>query len=115
MAQGTLLPNHAEVKLLCLRPKDGAIQMEVQGCRARVTCPVCGTPSGRVHSRYARRFGDLPWEGLPVRIVLSTRRFYCVDEGPVTLYKEQWLRILASAPEIEAFIRENDSKLKTRE
>jgi transposase len=55
--------------------------MEVQGYRAGVTCPVCGTPSGRVHSRYARRLGDLPWEGLPVRIVLSTRRFYCVDEG----------------------------------
>jgi transposase len=81
MAQGTLLPNHAEVKLLCLRPKDGAIQMEVQGCRARVTCPVCGTPSGRVHSRYARRLGDLPWEGLPVRILLSTRRFFCIGEG----------------------------------
>jgi hypothetical protein len=28
---------------------------------------------------------------------------------------EQWLRILASAPEIEAFIRENDSKLKSKE
>jgi hypothetical protein len=34
---------------------------------------------------------------------------------PVTLYKEQWLRILASAPEIETFIQENDSKLKTKE
>ena len=34
---------------------------------------------------------------------------------PVTLYKEQWLRILANAPEIEAFIRDNDSKLKTKE
>jgi len=33
---------------------------------------------------------------------------------PVTFYKEQWLRILASAPEIEAFIRENESKLKRR-
>jgi WD40 repeat protein len=33
----------------------------------------------------------------------------------VTFYKEQWLRILASAPEIETFIRENDSKLKTKE
>jgi hypothetical protein len=58
MTQGTLLPNHAEVKLLCLRPKDGAIQMEVQGCRVRVTCPVCGTASSRVHSRYARRLGE---------------------------------------------------------
>jgi transposase len=81
MTQGTLLPNHAEVNLRCLRPKDGAIQMEVQGCRVSVACPVCGTPSGRVHSRYVRRLGDLPWQGLPVRILLSTRRFFCVGEG----------------------------------
>jgi hypothetical protein len=30
---------------------------------------------------------------------------YGMGRFPVTLYKEQWLRILASAPEIEAFIR----------
>jgi transposase-like protein len=40
---------------------------------------------------------------------------YGMGRFPVTLYKEQWLRILASAPEIEAFIRENESKLKTKE
>ena len=40
---------------------------------------------------------------------------YGLGRFPVTLYKEQWLRILASAAEIEAFIRENDSKLKTKE
>jgi hypothetical protein len=34
---------------------------------------------------------------------------------PVTLYKEQWLRILAHAAEIEAFIHENESKLKAKE
>jgi hypothetical protein len=28
---------------------------------------------------------------------------YGMGRFPVTLYKEQWLRILASAPEIEAF------------
>ena len=39
---------------------------------------------------------------------------YGMGRFPVTLYKEQWLRILASAPEIETFIRENDSKLKTK-
>ena len=38
-----------------------------------------------------------------------------IGRFPVTLDKEQWLRILASAPEIEAFVRENDSKLKTKE
>ena len=40
---------------------------------------------------------------------------YGMGRFPVTLYKEQWLRILASAPEIEKFIRENDAKLKTKE
>lgn len=40
---------------------------------------------------------------------------YGMGRFPVTLYKEQWLRILASAPEIEAFIRENESRLKTKE
>ena len=40
---------------------------------------------------------------------------YGMGRFPVTLYKEQWIRILASAPEIEAFIQENDSKLKTKE
>jgi transposase len=81
MIQGTLLPNLFEVKLVCLRPKDGAIQMELQACRTFASCRVCGTSSHRVHSRYSRRLGDLPWERLPVRILLSTRKFFCIGAG----------------------------------
>jgi len=33
----------------------------------------------------------------------------------VTLYKEQWLRLLDMAAEIRAFIAENESKLKAKE
>lgn len=40
---------------------------------------------------------------------------YGMGRFPVTLYKEQWLRLLANATEIETFIRENDSLLKTKE
>ena len=40
---------------------------------------------------------------------------YGLGRFPVTLYKEQWLRVLASASEIEAFIRENEAKLKAKE
>ena len=40
---------------------------------------------------------------------------YGMGRFPVTLYKEQWLRILESSPLIEAFIRENEGKLKTKE
>jgi hypothetical protein len=35
--------------------------------------------------------------------------------GPVTLYKEQWLRILGKAAEIETFIRDNEFRLKSKE
>ena len=80
MAQGTLLPNLSEVKLVCLRPKDGVIQMELLACRRFSACPACGKVSHRVHSRYSRKLGDLLWEGLPVLIVLQTRRFSCVGE-----------------------------------
>ncbi len=40
---------------------------------------------------------------------------YGVGRFPVTLYKEQWRKILDMAPEIEAFLKENDSQLKSKE
>jgi hypothetical protein len=39
---------------------------------------------------------------------------YGLGRFPVTLYKEQWARILAMADDIRVFIKENDSKLKTK-
>ncbi|HXC97290.1 MAG TPA: hypothetical protein VNU92_16430 [Edaphobacter sp.] len=40
---------------------------------------------------------------------------YGVGRFPVTLYKEQWRRILGMAAEIETFIQENESSLKAKE
>lgn len=40
---------------------------------------------------------------------------YGVGRFPVTLYKEQWLRILEMADGIRTFIQENDRLLKTKE
>ncbi len=40
---------------------------------------------------------------------------YGVGRFPVTLYKEQWLKILGMTAEIEKFIRENDHLLKSKE
>ena len=39
---------------------------------------------------------------------------YGLGRFPVTLYKEQWTRLLAMADDIRAFIKENDAKLKTK-
>jgi hypothetical protein len=40
---------------------------------------------------------------------------YGVGRFPVTLYKEQWLKILGMKEEIEAFIHSNSASLKTKE
>lgn len=40
-------------------------------------CPLCGSPSQRVHSRYVRRVSDLPCSGRGVCLRVVTRRFCC--------------------------------------
>ena len=39
---------------------------------------------------------------------------YGLGRFPVTLYKEQWTKLLSMADEIRAFIKENDAILKTK-
>jgi hypothetical protein len=39
---------------------------------------------------------------------------YGLGRFPITLYKEQWAKLLDMADQIRAFIAENESKLKTK-
>ena len=39
---------------------------------------------------------------------------YGLGRFPVTLYKEQWIKLLDMADEIRAFVKENDARLKTK-
>jgi len=40
---------------------------------------------------------------------------YGLGRFPVTLYKEQWIRLLDQADEIRSFLKENDRLLKAKE
>ena len=40
---------------------------------------------------------------------------YGMGRFPVTLYQEQWLKLLDLAEDIRAFIRDNEPKLKKKE
>jgi hypothetical protein len=40
---------------------------------------------------------------------------YGLGRFPVTLYKEQWAKLLDIAADIRAFIKEHDAQLKTKE
>jgi hypothetical protein len=39
---------------------------------------------------------------------------YGLGRFPVTLYKEQWTKLLAMTDEIRTFIKEHDAELKTK-
>lgn len=39
---------------------------------------------------------------------------YGLGRFPVTLYKEQWQKLLGMADEIRAFLKENDAQLKSK-
>jgi hypothetical protein len=39
---------------------------------------------------------------------------YGLGRFPVTLYKEQWTKLLAMADDIKAFLKDNDDKLKSK-
>jgi hypothetical protein len=53
-----------------------------------------------------------------IRIKVSEKgavSIYGMGRFPVTLYKEQWLKLLDMAAEIRAFIAANESQLKVKD
>jgi transposase len=56
---------------------DDAILVAARAGIQVATCPLCGSPSRRVHSRYVREVSDLPCSGRSVRLRIVARRFCC--------------------------------------
>ena len=82
MKHRTLLPDAGEVVLDQLMVEGNCrLVMVLRATGEAGCCPVCGKESRRIHSRYKRRLKDLPWEGIPVRIELRVRRFFCRTEN----------------------------------
>jgi transposase len=82
MGQRTLLPDRGEVFLDELKAEGrGRLIMVLRPAREESRCPLCEKNSRRVHSYYRRRLCDLPWEGIPVRIALRVRRFFCDSDA----------------------------------
>jgi hypothetical protein len=56
--------------------------------------------------------------GAAIRMKVSEKgalSVYGMGRFPVTLYKEQWLRLLNMSEEIRAFIADNEAQLKAKE
>lgn len=72
----TITPDHV---VIAVRARAGA-----------AACPLCHGRSRRVHSRYVRHLGDLPWQGRLSRFDLQVRRFRCsAPECPRRIFAER--------------------------
>jgi transposase len=67
ITDATITPDLIAVALTCTAPT--------------ATCPTCGQPSDRVHSRYRRTLADLPVNGRRYVLRLTARRFFCPHPG----------------------------------
>jgi hypothetical protein len=72
------------------------IVLSLEPMRNVVSCPVCATPSRRVHSRYRRKPWDVPWGLWPVQLLVHARRFCCdAPTCPRRIFVEPFPQILA--------------------
>ena len=53
------------------------IKITVKSAKEEVSCPYCKTSSSKVHSKYERKFKDLPIQGKKVVIQLKNRKMFC--------------------------------------
>src|SRR5262245_47752315 len=56
---------------------NGALHLRLTSTRSLAACPVCHIPSSAQHRFSQRTFHDGPCGGYSLRIVLTTRRFFC--------------------------------------
>lgn len=72
-----LLPGTAGLQLTQVQFTEAVILVTVTATSPAAACPLCTHVSTRVHSRYIRRIADRPWAGVPVRLELHSRKFFC--------------------------------------
>src|ERR1700733_6730328 len=67
------------LRVLRVLPAADHVTIEAGPCRCMAECPTCGSASLRVHSNYLRKLRDLPSHGRAVMILVSARRFRCLN------------------------------------
>lgn len=89
MSSGRLLASLA-LSIEKFVSKKDLIQLHTTSRQTAPVCPLCGTPSRRVQSRYTPSLADLPWHGVAVRIHLRIRRLFCDStECPRRIFAER--------------------------
>jgi transposase len=74
-----LLPDATRLRLEACEVDDTTAQITLRVCamQTSVSCPLCTTPTQRIHSHYERTLTDLPWAQYRVRLQLRVRKWFC--------------------------------------
>jgi len=74
-----LLPDATRLRLEACEVDETTAQITLRVCArpTSVPCPLCTTPTQRIHSHYERTLADLPWAQYRVRLQLRVRKWFC--------------------------------------
>lgn len=74
-----LFPNVSDFRLDSVERDEQrrALTLVVVSTAQTATCPECGQPSARYHSRYWRTVADLPWAEYTVQVRVGVRKWHC--------------------------------------
>jgi transposase len=74
-----VLPANPSLQVEQLEVTSEGLLIRASSTQPANVCPVCGSATTRVHSRYERTLQDLPWGNLRVRLRVCVRRFFCLN------------------------------------
>lgn len=91
-----LCPDPTTWRITSIAPQRDRLILHLEPMRSAVACPVCGTRSRPVHSRYRHIPWDVLWGRWPVQLVVSARRFFCdAPTCPRRIFVEPFPAVLA--------------------
>jgi len=73
----TLLPADAGVRITDVAIDPAGVAVRLATTAGAAPCPRCRSVSTAVHGRYHRTLRDRPCLGLPVRLLVTARKFVC--------------------------------------
>src|SRR5215213_9576429 len=89
-------PEHLQLDSLAIASDGRTLTFILASMQTMTCCPLCGTSTTRIHSRYTRTVFDLLWAGVLVQLRLRVHKFFCdLPECPRTIFTERLPQVLA--------------------
>ena len=91
-------PEHLQLDSLTVASDGRTLTFILASMQTTTCCPLCGTSTTRIHSRYTRTVLDLPWAGVLVQLRLRVHKFFCdLPECPRTIFTERLPKVRVKA------------------